>query len=34
LGHLGDMPIPDHTAKTGQIWVIHQDDAAIIATPN
>jgi hypothetical protein len=28
------MPIPDHAAKTWQIWFVHEDDTALIATPN
>jgi hypothetical protein len=28
------MSIPNHAAKTRQIGIIHQNNAAIIATPN
>jgi hypothetical protein len=28
------MMIPDHTAKARQVRIIHQDDSAVISTPN
>jgi hypothetical protein len=34
ISHLSDMMIPDHTAKARQVRIIHQDDSAVISTPN
>jgi hypothetical protein len=34
IGHFDDMVIPDYTAKTWQVWIVHKDDAAVISSPN
>jgi hypothetical protein len=28
------MAIPDYTAKTRKIWIVHEDYAAVISPPN
>jgi hypothetical protein len=34
ISHLSNMMAPDHAAKSGKFWIIHEDDAAIIAAPD
>jgi hypothetical protein len=34
ISHFCDMAIPYNTTKARKIGIIHQDDTAVIATPN
>ena len=33
IAHLGDMPLPDHTAIAGIFRLVHQNDAAACVAP-